>query len=252
MFPYSLIFDLGLYELSAAGGILCAMVIFRQLSEQRGLSVRLHNFLLADTVLSVVGGCFSAVFVQAFYDFLADGTFSLNRSSGATFLGGLTGGILIFLAVYFPAGHFRFPDGEHRLFLAEVTDIFSVCIPAAHGFGRIGCLMAGCCHGRPAEWGIYHVRLGIRVVPVQLFEAVFLFGLCLVLWHFTAGHRGTGFALYLSCYGIWRFFAEFLRNDDRGATIVSFLSPSQLTSVLMCIAGLFLLFLHKRRKRHEI
>lgn len=251
MYPYGLIFGLGLYELSAAGGIFCAMVMFRHLSEQRGLPVRLHNFILADAVLTVVGGYFSAVLTQAFYNYLSDGTFSLTSATGSTFLGGLTGGTLLFLAVYFAAGHFLFADRTHRKFFPTVTDLFAVCIPAAHAFGRIGCLMAGCCHGRPAAWGLYHVNLGIRVIPVQLFEALFLAGLCIFLWKSTAKHPGTGFAQYLLFYGIWRFSAEFLRGDDRGMTVVPFLSPSQLTSVLLVISGLLLLFLHKRRKRRE-
>lgn len=251
MYPYDLIFGLGLYELSAAGGILCAMVIFRHLSEQRGLPVRLHNFILADAVLTVVGGYFSAVLTQAFYDSLASGTFSVSISTGSTFLGGLTGGTLLFLAVYFAAGHFYFPDGVHRNFFPTVTDLFAVCIPAAHAFGRIGCLMAGCCHGRPAVWGLYHVNLGTRVIPVQLFESLFLAGLCVFLWQTTAKHPGTGFSKYLLLYGIWRFTAEFFRADDRGKTLVSFLSPSQLTSVLLIVSGLLLLYLHSRKRREQ-
>lgn len=251
MYPYDLIFDLGLYELLAAGGIFCAMVMFRHLSEQRGLSVRLHNFVLADAVLTVVGGYFSAVFMQACYDFLADGTFRLNADTGATFLGGFLGGSILFLTVYFAAGHFYFPDGLHRRSFPLAADLFAVCLPAAHGFGRLGCLMAGCCHGRPAEWGLYHVNLGIRVIPVQLFEALFLFGLCAFLWHHTSKHTGCGLSLYLCGYGAWRFFAEFLRADDRGATLVEFLSPSQLTSVLLIAAGLVILFIRKRREQNE-
>ena len=251
MYPYDLIFGLGLYELLAAGGIFCAMVMFRHLSEQRGLSVRLHNFVLADAVLTVVGGYFSAVFLQACYNFLADGTFRLNADTGSTFLGGLLGGILLFLTVYFAAGHFYFPDGQHLRSFPLVADLFAVCLPAAHGFGRLGCLMAGCCHGHPAEWGLYHANLGERVIPVQLFEALFLAGLCAFLWHSTAKRRGTGLALYLCGYGVWRFFAEFLRADDRGATLVEFLSPSQLTSVLLIAAGLVILFIRKRREQNE-
>lgn len=251
MVPYDLIFGLGLYELLAAGGIFCAMVMFRHLSEQRGLSVRLHNFILADAVLSVVGGYFSAVFIQACYDFLAGGTFRLTSDTGATFLGGLLGGALLFLTVYFAAGRVYFPDSLHRTSFPLVTDLLAVCLPAAHGFGRLGCLMAGCCHGRPAEWGLYHVNLDARVIPVQLFEALFLFGLCAFLRHHTAKKTGTGLALYLCGYGVWRFFAEFLRADDRGAAVVDFLSPSQLTSVFLILTGIVLFFLRKRRERYE-
>ena len=109
--------------------------------------------------------------------------------------------------------------------------------------------MAGCCHGRACEWGIYHVNLGMRVIPVQLFEALFLFALCAFLWIFTAKKAGTGMASYLLLYGIWRFFAEYLRNDDRGATIISFLTPSQLTSLLLVLIGAVLLIRLAVRKK---
>jgi len=249
MYPYDLIFNLGLYELLAAGGVFCAMMVFRHLSEQRGLPVRLHNFILADAVITVVGGYFSAVLTQAVYNFLADGTFVLSENTGATFLGGLTGGAVIFLGVYFIAGHFRFPDGTHRTLFPVTADLFAVCVPVAHAFGRLGCLMAGCCHGRPAAWGLYHVNLGEKVIPVQLFEALFLFALTAFLWLYTGRRRGSGFALYMILYGAWRFFAEFLRADDRGATIVTALSPSQFTSVLLIAAGLVLLAVRHFRKR---
>ena len=53
-------------------------------------------------------------------------------------------------------------------------------------------------------------------------------------------------ALYLMGYGVWRFILEYLRGDDRGETIVSFLTPSQLTAVLMIIVGVLLLVLKDR------
>ena len=110
MYPYDLLFDIGLYELLGAGGILCAMVMFRHLSDVRGLSARLHNFILADTVITVVGGYFSAVLMQAIYDFLATDKFVLSKSTGATFLGGFLGGLTLFIGIYFIAGRFVFDN----------------------------------------------------------------------------------------------------------------------------------------------
>ena len=247
MYPYDLVFDIGLYEILGAVGIIFAMVVFRLLSDERGLSAKLHNFVLADTVLTIIGGYFSAVLVQAFYDALANGTFELNENTGATFLGGFIGGVIIFLLVYFIGGKLFLKKENATAHFPLIADIYAVCLPLAHGFGRLGCLMAGCCHGASADWGIYHVNLGMRVVPVQLFEAIFLFLLSALLYFFTKKTAGRGFALYMILYGAWRFAAEFLRADDRGATLVDFLSPSQLVSVLMIAAGA-VIFLIPRRK----
>ena len=46
---------------------------------------------------------------------------------------------------------------------------------------------------------------------------------------------------YMMAYAVWRFLAEILRNDYRGATIVDFLTPSQFISVLLLAGGLLLL-----------
>ena len=42
---------------------------------------------------------------------------------------------------------------------------------------------------------------------------------------------------YAIVYGIWRFLIEFARSDERGETIISALSPSQLIAILMIAAG---------------
>ncbi len=78
---------------------------------------------------------------------------------------------------------------------------------------------------------------GEKVVPVQLFEALFLFALSAVLlFLFRKGMRYE-MPIYMLAYACWRFVAEILRNDYRGATLVDFLTPSQLISVLLLVGG---------------
>ena len=56
-------------------------------------------------------------------------------------------------------------------------------------------------------------------------------------------------------YGVWRFFVEYLRNDYRGTTFVSTLTPSQLTALIMIIGGIALIsvfrFIMKKRAEKE-
>ena len=117
-----------------------------------------------------------------------------------------------------------------------------------HGFGRIGCLMAGCCHGLPSEHGIYFPELGYKAIPTQLYEAIFLFILAAVLWRLVTRTRGISPAVYFIAYGVFRFTLEFWRGDDRGKTVIDFLTPSQLVSVLLVITGITLLLTHRRRE----
>jgi prolipoprotein diacylglyceryltransferase len=53
-------------------------------------------------------------------------------------------------------------------------------------------------------------------------------------------------------YGVWRFCFEFARQDDRGATIIPFLSPSQLVAILMILiaaAYLVLWYLYVKKPK---
>jgi phosphatidylglycerol:prolipoprotein diacylglycerol transferase len=123
----------------------------------------------------------------------------------------------------------------------------------AHGFGRLGCLMAGCCHGE--YLGQEYVFGGIKMdgsqgwgyyVPTQLYEALFLLLLCALL-SLLLLKRNFKFALpvYLAAYGIWRFLIEFARADDRGAFIGS-LSPSQTLSLILIVLSVPAYFILKK------
>ena len=119
-------------------------------------------------------------------------------------------------------------------------------------FGRIGCYMAGCCYGKPAKNGLcysrYHTRNGfphhllhVRLLPVQLIEAAWLFGATglasLLLTRTTSpGIAVTTFVLFL-CTG--RILLEFLRGDPERPYYLG-ISQAQWTSlaVLLGISGL--------------
>lgn len=243
MYPYEIFLGMDLYSILMAVGVIVCMVFIRLQSDWRGLRARLQNLYLFNSVAAVVLGYGGAVLLQAFYNFMAKGKFEITTSTGATFYGGLIGGTAMFIVIYFIAGHFLFKDKYHILHLRTASDIAPACITVAHGFGRLGCLMAGCCYGAKCDawYGIEMVHLGYKVVPVQLFEALYLFALSVIF--LISFKRGKKYLMpaYMMAYAVWRFFAEILRDDDRGATIVDFLTPSQFISVLLLAGGLLLL-----------
>lgn len=240
MYPYEIIFGISLYDILLAAGIVAAMLTFRRFSAKFGFDAKFHNFVLYDAIFAVVAGYASAVLAQGVYNALDGEGFALNASTGATFLGGLLGGAGAFIAVYFIGGRFLFPDKSHLKRFLIICDIASIAIPLAHALGRLGCLMAGCCHGAQTDawYGIYHVSAGVKYVPIQLFEALFLFALSAVMWHRASKRRINGLPTYMVIYGVWRYIAEYFRADDRGSTFVSFWSPSQLVSVLLVVGGI--------------
>ena len=243
MYPYEIFLGMDLYTILFAVGVILCMVFIRLQSDWRGLRAGLQNLFLINTIAAVVLGYGCAVLLQAFYNFMANGKFEITGSTGATFYGGLIGGTALFIIIYYVAGHFLFKDRYHFQHLRTASDIAPACICIAHGFGRLGCLMAGCCYGAKCDawYCIEMVNLGYKVVPVQLFEAIYLIGLSVVF--LLLFKRGKKYLMpaYMMAYALWRFVAEILRNDYRGETVVDFLTPSQFVSVLLLAGGLLLL-----------
>lgn len=248
MCPNELFWGITLYDIFFAAGVLAALVAFRLLSDKTGTDARLFNFCLADGVAAVIGGYLSSVLFQAFYNFRETGVFRISADTGMTFYGGLIGGATVFLLVYFVAGRFVFRDGRHLSGFWHIADTAACCVAVAHATGRIGCLMAGCCHGIHTDsvFGIYMDFAGARVLPVQLYESLFLYALFAFLTYRLLKGKKYCLPLYMMTYGVWRFFIEYLRGDDRGQTLVSFLSPSQLTAVLLTAAGAVVLYFEMR------
>jgi len=103
-------------------------------------------------------------------------------------------------------------------------DAMALAVGSFLAFGRIGCLLAGCCHGRPAGHGIVyderHMRaglpeflVGVRLLPLQAIEAGFAATLVIAGIAASGGAPGSAFGLYVSGYAIARFGLEELRGD---------------------------------------
>ncbi len=174
--------------------------------------------------------------------------FKMIMSGGFVFYGGLIGG----LVGLWCAGKI------HRIY---VRDYISVCIPVVpliHGFGRIGCGLAGCCYGIPYD-GLFAVKytssvaapLNISLFPVQYLEAFLNFIISLILFALVIkkGNDIKNFYLYLILYCVVRFVLEFLRYDETERGIWKGFSTSQWISIIIFIAVCILIIVHKRFRK---
>lgn len=233
--------------------------------------------ILVIGIFGAAFGIFSAMLFQSFYNFLDDPSAGFTLSGSMTFIGGLIGGTLGFLIVYWLYIYVVAPRAKSKLLsnnmnatLTDALPFIPIGIVIAHAFGRLGCFFAGCCygkitdswiglpcaHGYSSYYGMY--MNGVKVIPTQLFEMIFLviIGVIMAVLYFKWKFK-YNFALYLFSYGVWRFLIEFLRADDRGTLIGDFLTPSQFWSVLMMILGIGYIFLQiyvfdKRMKHPEL
>ena len=246
MYPYTLFWEIDLYVLMIGLGLLAAIILFRVLSDKKKLPAKLFTFFLLVAVGSIFVGFFCALLFQSFYNYLASGVW---RWQGMTFFGGLVGGVVCFVIFYFLIGHFVFKDKEHVLQFPSFASCAAPCIAAAHALGRVGCLFAGCCYGIKSDsFGLPMLIDGVweKRVPTQLLEAIFLLLLMGVLL-FLLLKKDSRYPLqiYLISYGVWRFGIEYLRDDPRGSSGISFLTPSQLTSLLLILVGVAGVLLYK-------
>jgi hypothetical protein len=110
--------------------------------------------------------------------------------------------------------------------VATGLDLATLGIGTFLGFGRVGCFMVGCCHGRPSRWGarygVAHAQAGFpwyyvgrRLFPLQLVDgAVSLALVGAGVAHARSPHApGSVAAGYLLCYGAARFVEEVFRGD---------------------------------------
>jgi phosphatidylglycerol:prolipoprotein diacylglycerol transferase len=222
-----------------AVGIVAAFVVLFLYSKKFKIQESFTDFVFYNGIVSIVVGFGSAAVFQAFYNWIENPAGGFNLGSGITFIGGLIGGVACFLLIYLLC---------RKRYMSKLVDVLSIVpcsILIAHGFGRIGCFFAGCCHGKETDFflGVKFPHLPNPVHPTQLYEAAFLFimfGIC--FWLVMKKDFKHNLSVYLISYGIFRFFNEYLRGDDRGE-LVSIVSPSQFWSILMVIAGILVIFL---------
>lgn len=237
-------------------GIVFCFVYLRYASKKLNIPAKFEDFVEYNGIISIVLGIVSAMLFQSFYNYLDNPELGFRFGTDMTFIGGLIGGVATFLIIYFAYGRKKY--GAHLL---ELLPIAAGCILIAHGCGRMGCFFYGCCYGKEAQPHAflamnYPTALGNGhysrewIYPTQLYEAVFLIGLFFICAYITIKKKYQNtMGIYLICYGVFRFFNEFLRDDSRGSFIPG-ISPSQFWSIMMVILGIvFLIVMPKIYKQ---
>ncbi len=147
-----------------------------------------------------------------------------------------------------------------KLPLWKITDALAPSIALGSVFGRIGCLLNGCCYGRfcTAPWAITFPEghethaVGMPATPVhptEIYDALLNFALYVFLaWLFRRKKfDGQIFATYLILYAVCRSIVEYFRGDYPADHVHNGLTSAQLVSIPIFIAGLALAAILSRR-----
>ncbi len=266
MFP--VVFRLGpltvhTYGLMMAVGVGLGLWFLYAQAKRQGLdAARVADAGFYTILVSLLGAKLVLFFGSfSFYTKYPSELLSLARSGGV-FQGGLAFGTA------FALWYFR----KRRLPTWKLADIAAPALALGHGFGRIGCFLAGCCYGRAcalplgvkfnSEYAheLTGIPLGETIYPVQLFEAALNFLNFLALFLILRRKRFDGqvFSFYVLNYSVIRFVTEYFRGDhpDRaylvqGASPWLSLSYPQFFCLVGLAAGLVLMVFMRKRSARE-
>jgi phosphatidylglycerol---prolipoprotein diacylglyceryl transferase len=148
-----------------------------------------------------------------------------------------------------------------RVSVLPVLDAVAPGLAIMQSIARIGCLWAGCCHGAQAPghtawWTITYEHpdsfapLWVPLHPVQLYAAVGMLAVFLILWLVRRRRPVTGvvLGLYLGLNASVRFATDFWRGA-REPVIWWLTTPQLIAIVLACVGflGVFISVLRARR-----
>lgn len=170
-------------------------------------------------------------------------------AGGLTYYGGFLGATV---AAVFLLRRDKFP-------FWKAADMAGFAIPMGLAFGRMGCLLAGCCFGSRCDLPFAlsfppkspaseaQAKLGdlpsphafsLPVHPTQVYESAFSLGiaaLCLYVVLPRKRYDGQVFVAFMVLYPVARFLVEILRRDARGGALG--LSTSQLMGLAFVLAA---------------
>lgn len=149
----------------------------------------------------------------------------------------------------------------------KAADIAAAAVPAGLAFGRVGCLLAGCCFGAPAElpWSVRFPGASpasdaqakaallrsadlpsLYVHPTQIYEALAslaVAAVCVFVVLPRKRYDGQVMVAFLVLYAAARFVVEIWRRDERGG--FGGLSFSQIAGIVLVLVAVVV---HRSRR----
>jgi phosphatidylglycerol:prolipoprotein diacylglycerol transferase len=242
------------YGLLLAIAFVCGLAIAAREARRSGLDVgRITDMGVWVLIAGILGAKLLLLVVDWRFYFRNPREMLSILQSGGVFYGGLAGGIAVawwYAKKYALAGW-------------PTADVLAPGVVLGQAVGRLGCLAAGCCYGKPASvpWAITFTSveasrqvgtpLDVPLHPTQIYESIAcLFILFFLLWLAPRKRfHGQVVLSYVILYSAARFVIEFFRGDTaRGlwGTPPWQVSTSQIIAIV-AIVGAFWLFPRVRK-----
>ncbi len=172
------------------------------------------------------------------------------------------GGLVIFGGILGGALGVAWKSRQEHQSILKTFDFIALALPLGEAIGRFGCLINGCCFGRPTsswfalhyplESSVWHTQVYgglidftstqcLPVIPAQLLQSGLNLAIVIALYLLSRKKHAHGFltAIYLVIYACGRFGVEFWRGDYYH--LYAGLTQSQIICLLLLPLGIGLL-----------
>ena len=234
-------------------GVLSGLWVLGRSARRQGLP---PQTVVDSAVLMVLGGLVGArlFYVIQFWDQFRD-----NPILGPLML--WKGGLVVYGSVFGGIVAFFIVRRRSNLPVLPTFDAMAPAVAVGMGFGRIGCLLNGCCWGKVCDASFplalvfppesppilsEYAAVGSGLHPAQIYASVHAFLIAAILWRVSALRPAPGVVtgVLAVLYGLGRFTLENLRGDHQP-------SPgewpvSALISVGVVLVGAILLLRNTR------
>ncbi|MGC6491408.1 MAG: prolipoprotein diacylglyceryl transferase [Myxococcota bacterium] len=229
------------YLACISAGLTVGVFVLQREARRSNLSVRDVLWTsIAVVPAGVVGARVFHVLLEQPFRYLADPVEAFMPWAGFTWYGSMLGA----------AAALVWRARRLQLDPRRILDCFAPAVPLGHAFARLGCLGAGCCHGRPlgdmlgfeVPWGLVAWRqgslpeslVGVPLHPWPLYASLALILQFVLLTQLRARQQYDGQAILglFALYGMTRTLLEPLRGDiARGLFFGGWISTSQIVGL---------------------
>ena len=230
---HPVLFRIGAFNVYAYGFMLalaftlCTLGFVRKGKDVGLPEEKLFGLVLWILVAAMLGARLLYVLLE-FPVYVADPLSIFNiRSGGLSFHGGLVFGIAAGLWYTY----------KHKLPQGQVADLLAPYVALGYAFVRIGCLLNGCCYGRPANvfWALPAAYADDTMRhPTQLyaFFAALLIFLLLRYREKRIRFAGQLFWEFILLYSLYRFIVEFFREVNMHLEMLTLGQAASLVGVI--------------------
>lgn len=223
------------------GAIIC--FIFMKTQAKRKLHVE------TDKIQMLVITCIVSAFVGGKVFFILEKP-SFYFSNPLEMIRDFKNGFVFYGSLLFTVPSVLWFFHRQKIPIRPMMDLMAFAAIILHGFGRMGCFLAGCCFGKETDGPIFVsytnpaavAPTDVHLHPTQLYSIALLITIGAIMWMFKRHQRFEGqlFFLYIMLYAFGRGVIEIFRGDvKRGFIIEDWVSHSQLISfIIIAIAGI--------------